>query len=540
MRKFMAVMGFAVLSLCALNANDKLLGQEELYSATIKEVDLGGTTLNYQNIQGLDGYVNSIVDMIANLAAQNQSEDPMAKMQMEMVVKVLKDVIKYANLSEMQSYAVSNKTMAKDLYANKSFVYTGVNPKGLLYDIMGRQNAKFQYLNIVPEDALFAHVSHVDMAKIYAGVVEILKESPQNIQAIQIAELQLGMSLADLMSSMSGEYVTFATAGVAGEELSAQALIRVPDQSGKLTQLLKRLMGIQGDVFEFPVDKNLPSFLKPLIAFSDKSVIIASNSIALNESVAAVESKKNIANSEKFAKYTNGLTDSGISCTYFALNENHLSVINSLLISSGQNIGNDPICFYQLSTVIPSGYKCQANSSFSIDPMKSAIFTQAILAGMMLPALEQARSKAKDISCVSQEKQLVVGLMMYSMDNKDKYPVENGEAGLKKLVDIKYCDAQLLLCPTANSGDSCDYIYIGNIDVNNVKNPSNMPVLFDKVGNHPAGKVNIAFADGHVAQFNLGTYDNEIQVIDYLNSINNYDEATLKFLKDSVNSQVIK
>ena len=43
----------------------------------------------------------------------------------------------------------------------------------------------------------------------------------------------------------------------------------------------------------------------------------------------------------------------------------------------------------------------------------------AILAGMLLPALNSARNRARTISCISQLKQLGVSWTAYSLENKD-------------------------------------------------------------------------------------------------------------------------
>ena len=47
----------------------------------------------------------------------------------------------------------------------------------------------------------------------------------------------------------------------------------------------------------------------------------------------------------------------------------------------------------------------------------------AILAAMLLPALAKAKEKAKRLTCLNNEKQLYLGLAMWTGDNNDKTPV---------------------------------------------------------------------------------------------------------------------
>ena len=171
------------------------------------------------------------------------------------------------------------------------------------------------------------------------------------------------------------------------------------------------------------------------------------------------------------------------------------------------------------------------SKGFTLIELLVVIAIIGVLAGIMLPVLSRARESSRRTQCMSNIKQIGMGLIMYANENNDTFPSDTAYSdespamrGLNLLYDTYVSDNKFFNCPsdtmvtgatnvgmspsTANDSfeqDECSYGYDRS---HTTANEADVAILADRppdtpsptanTANHEGRGQNVVYVDGHV------------------------------------------
>lgn len=151
-------------------------------------------------------------------------------------------------------------------------------------------------------------------------------------------------------------------------------------------------------------------------------------------------------------------------------------------------------------------WKIQSNAFMDSIP------SPAMVASVMIssPFMNQAKTAAKQTSCLSNAKQLVLGTIMYCADYDDVFPNANKwRSSIMPYVK----NTEIFRCPDDKSGSPSSYRMnpkLSKVSVAALEEPANTVLVYEGDGNgfipRHGGKGSVAFADGHAKMIAAAAY----------------------------------
>ena len=451
---------------------------------------------------------------------------PSQKIETRLQQLILRSMYRVIGMNLVKAQAASSKEVAPGCWVYKSYHYLGRKNMQLpsIFSYLGTNNRKLDLANL-PANTIAAVSVDIDFGAIYNLLKQefsSIDELKNAIPAMEESARQQGIDVKKLTASVKGT-IKFCIAGTTPADLAIR--IEIPDQNGEVSALIRKSLRLASDAS----GTTLPLFFMPVkVKFNNRNITLTNQ----NQLSTAAGT---LGREPAFANYISHIGDTGDSYALINLNSQMINTINAMLPPElRKTLTLVPISALLIGRNDPDGILAISAANFSGTQMIT-VGTTSILTGMLIPALNAARDRGRQVTCIHNLKMIITALIMYGCDNKDALPAGNGIKGLQELVDKEYitldefsCKAKPTVYPDKKLTSECPYIYIGGIYGKIPEKGANLPVVFEKPGFHPNTKyVNVAFADGHVESVIIANYNTPAQVIGALNVKHKYPAELL-------------
>lgn len=136
-----------------------------------------------------------------------------------------------------------------------------------------------------------------------------------------------------------------------------------------------------------------------------------------------------------------------------------------------------------------------------------------IFGAILFPVFARARENARKSVCQNNEKQIMLGVMMFTQDHDEKLPKSTTADGLKSELAEYVKAPQVWECPSqrgAGAGYDVNPRTAG-VSIAEIASPATTPIIWDKQPDHLDGR-NVGFADGHVKWFREEAFQAQVKL----------------------------
>lgn len=538
--------------------------EKNSYKETTSKLDAGGDFYLYINAAQFGAFLQEKLDSFRKMfigIAKKQPNSESNRKQIKSSFDLVDSILKKCGIMELSGVGASSIALSNGFYRNRIFLqrYKDKN-QGLFWNLPGTEAHSQEELNMLPADTAIAHFGDLNIKMIWNFIQAEAENS--NIDAFKKSVKDIapnlkktGLDLNALLDCYDGRLGMVVTLNKTQESLipiGRNKMIKFPQPSMAILIKVKNdyifnyiksklpqppgnknenNKGPAEKKIQVPVPLPLSIPLLPTLIQKDGMLIAASNQQIIDDMFAAKKSSQGLVATESFKKISEKVPPKGNSFVFIDPRwSKTISDVQMQILQSTTKDADDgrKQLFESLNFMKELGMFCvfnftdegmlvTVNSNINLGKVlifQGTLAPTAIMAGMLLPALNSAREKARRISCMNNLKQIGLALHMYMNDHDGRLPVKDGAAGLDELVEEGYMTmSKVFVCPSTNKKPLLDgqfltdrnisYVYFGGLTENN--SPSSTPLVFDKPGNHQ-NYVNILFIDGHVkgytGQFN--------------------------------------
>lgn len=489
----------------------------------------------------LDGFIEQMHQLL--VAAIPDEEQ---KQTTEVVFQLLGGAVKDSGLHAVRGVGMSSVPESAGFYYNRVAVVHGQPgpPQGLYWDMFVDGNAPFAFLDSVPQDAVLAIYSPfkpkagwdwVKRAVVDTGYEPVAASLNQWVMGLRGMGVDVDQWIESVGPRM-GLVVTVSRDQTALLPLPAGGKLEIPQMAAAVAfevkddtifQFVDAMLQPVPNVTRFDdadlrmrsvqVPVPVPINVKPTIARMGPYLILASNDEIVKTMDACRHGERSTLRADaEFQALSKDLPAEGIGFSFLSqrFGETIAAIMqgtmaadpNARPVAALMGALQRQQSSYGVSLRMPDGVVGISRTDFEIGETlvtQAAVMPVALMAGMTLPALGKARGRAREISDMSNLKQIGLALIMFSQDHEDRLPADLGETW------AYVNEGKVYVCPAGRTpppqdadqirAGQCDYLYfVAGQNLGRIQNPSQTPAACTKPGLLPRG-VNVLYCDGHVA-----------------------------------------
>jgi hypothetical protein len=461
------------------------------------QLDPGGSLYGYlstsQWLDGLAGKVNDWREPVLSLPELGSAERANANKAFDLATRLIRD----SGLESITGVGISGIALERGFYQTKFVIHRKpAAAPGHLWTLFGEKPRPLDELDWLPADTAWAAFSDFDGAATWKALREIVAQSGFSEATQGLDELNgqvqgmTGKSLDELMSSLGtagGAFLTLHSANRVTIPLPNGPALEIPEpglviairvKDDTLFNVIDHALQsnpsvIRSDTADLrmrvlPIPLPLPVALRVTVARQGNHLFLAtSDELVKNLLAVKAGSQPGLKTTDEFKRLAKGLPVTGNSLAFVGqrLGDVVQKVQGAILSQASQPGGDVPAALLQkvfafsrpvsslaVSQNTPKGsltvaHGTQQPADVVILPL--VVAPVAIVAGMTLPALAQAKTKAQSISCVNNLKQMGLAARIYATDHGGAFP-----SGFLTITN-ELATPRILICPTdtARSGN---------------------------------------------------------------------------------------
>jgi hypothetical protein len=439
------------------------------FNEVTAQLDPGGSLYAYlstsQWLDGLSGRVNGWRDPILSLPDLGPDERTNVNKAFDVVTRLIQN----SGLESMTGVGLSGIALEKGFYQTKFVVHRNTKgPSGCLWTLFGKTPRPLYELDWLPAETAWAAFSDFDAAAAWKVLRDELNQSgfteaKEGLDRLNGAvQAATGKTLDELFASLGsqgGAFFTLHNANRITIPLPNGATLEIPEPGlvialkvkddtlfsvidGALQNNPQVIRSDAGDlrmrVMLIPVP--LPVTLRLTVARQGEHLFLASNEELLKNLLAVKAGKQpGLRTTAEFKRLAQGLPSEGNSFAFVSQRlGDTLQKVQASFLSQASASGNgaptallqkmfavsEPISSFAVGQSTRSGWLTvghgtQQPANAVVLPL---VVPVAILAGVTMPALAKAKSKAQTIACVSNLKQMGLAARMYAADHEGAFP----------------------------------------------------------------------------------------------------------------------